>query len=151
MLFFPATAANRPYSEKINTCVFPYQRTMYFCKYAKSKEKVLFYPYSSLFLEYKLKIQSIRVSNGLCFLTVSSHLNLNCLAIFGPFLTCKWAFIVQIGLMIFWRNWYFPNSLYFRGRKNSKSPRLGMKNERYNIQCHFNLDLDTIGRFIQEN
>ena len=29
--------------------------------YAKSKEKVLFYPYSSLFLEYKLKIQSIGV------------------------------------------------------------------------------------------
>ena len=50
---------------------------MYFCKYAKSKEKVLFYPYSSLFLEYKLKIQSIGVSNGLCcifYLTVSSHL-----------------------------------------------------------------------------
>ena len=45
---------------------------------AKSKEKVLFYPYSSLFLEYKLKIQSIGVSNRLCcisFLTVSSHLN----------------------------------------------------------------------------
>ena len=33
---------------------------MYFCKYDKSKvEKVLFYPYSSLFLEYNLKIQSI--------------------------------------------------------------------------------------------
>ena len=50
---------------------------MYFCNYAKSKEKVLFYPYSSLFLEYKLKIQSIGVSNGLCcifYLTVSSHL-----------------------------------------------------------------------------
>ena len=51
---------------------------MYFCKYAKSKEKVLFYPYSLLFLEYKLKIQSIGVSNGyLCcifYLTVSSHL-----------------------------------------------------------------------------
>ena len=58
-------------------CVFPQQRTMYFCKYAKSKEKVLFYPCSSLFLEYKLKIQSIGVSNGLScilFLTVSSHL-----------------------------------------------------------------------------
>ena len=57
--------------------MFPYQRTMYFCKYAKSKEKVLFYSYSSLFLEYRLKIQSIGVSNGLCcifYLTVSSHL-----------------------------------------------------------------------------
>ena len=50
---------------------------MYFCKYAKSKEKVLFYSYSSLFLEYRLKIQSIGVSNGLCcifYLTVSSYL-----------------------------------------------------------------------------
>ena len=51
--------------------------TYYVFLYAKSKEKVLFYPYSSLFLEYKLKIQSIGVSNSLCcisFLTVSSHL-----------------------------------------------------------------------------